>query len=433
MRLSLLRPAAAVAGIAAGHQLNRPPSPSLCEKPRAVPRDVHSQLELLRPGEEAMRARWVEDEMHWHKLPPRAWPPFQPKADELPTLEARAEACASVETLYSSSTDLSAECMQRHFDVATCLTFNMLDPAEGYKRYSALAARGHIDSAVACGIVLLEGIGRDEPGDAKRGCEEIRRASAAGHAQGQYELGCLHYLGSEPEHVPEDEAAAFGLFEAAANQRHTSALFMLAEALVGGLGCDVDPARAIPLLHAAAEQGHRMARQNLVEWLDADRAAYGAGAEHDGGAADPRAAARRSSVQLAQQEAARLPKLPAEGSEHFTCFRGGTGEAVSLEEVVAAAAAHDVVYLGETHDDPIAHHLEVYLLISLAARRVRALSGRRRRRLPRRQRLAQTPRRGTPRRPAPRRAPPTAAVHPRPRLALARAPNPPQPCTLSLA
>ena len=76
-----------------------------------------------------MRARWVEDEMHWHKLPPRAWPPFQPKADELTTLEARAEACASVETLYSSSTDLSAECMQRHFDVATCLTFNMLDPS----------------------------------------------------------------------------------------------------------------------------------------------------------------------------------------------------------------------------------------------------------------------------------------------------------------
>ena len=48
---------------------------------------------------------------------------------------------------------------------------------------------------------------------------------------------------------------------------------MLAECLMEGYGCTKDLARAVPLLHAAAERGHRMARQYLREWLDEDAAA----------------------------------------------------------------------------------------------------------------------------------------------------------------
>ena len=40
----------------------------------------------------------------------------------------------------------------------------------------------------------------------------------------------------------------------------------------------------------------------------------------------------------------------------------GAGEAASLEDVVAAMAEHDVVFIGETHDDPTGHMLEAELL-----------------------------------------------------------------------
>ena len=56
-----------------------------------------------------------------------------------------------------------------------------------------------------------------------------------------YELGCLHYLGSEPDLIACDEAAAFSLFERAAEQHHTSGLYMLAEMLYSGTGCVADP------------------------------------------------------------------------------------------------------------------------------------------------------------------------------------------------
>jgi uncharacterized iron-regulated protein len=40
----------------------------------------------------------------------------------------------------------------------------------------------------------------------------------------------------------------------------------------------------------------------------------------------------------------------------------GSGEPTTLEDVVAAMGRHDVVFIGETHDDPTAHMLEAELL-----------------------------------------------------------------------
>jgi hypothetical protein len=40
----------------------------------------------LRAGEEEMRLRWTRDELGWRKLPPRAWPPYQPGAEDIPRL-----------------------------------------------------------------------------------------------------------------------------------------------------------------------------------------------------------------------------------------------------------------------------------------------------------------------------------------------------------
>jgi uncharacterized iron-regulated protein len=40
----------------------------------------------------------------------------------------------------------------------------------------------------------------------------------------------------------------------------------------------------------------------------------------------------------------------------------GAGQGATLQDVVAAMAGHDVVFIGETHDDPTAHMLEAELL-----------------------------------------------------------------------
>jgi hypothetical protein len=143
-----------------------------------ITRAVHEKLESLRKGEAEMRRKWEEDEIGFHKLPPRAWPPVQPKAEELNELETRA-AAEGTEKL--------------RFDLATCLTFNLIDPERGLKQYQELAAAGNLDAAVAVGTILLEGIGRDlTDEDVAEGVRLMREASERGHSQGQYEMGTLH-------------------------------------------------------------------------------------------------------------------------------------------------------------------------------------------------------------------------------------------------
>jgi TPR repeat protein len=279
-----------------GHSAQSDPAPN------GITPSVHAELEKLRPVEAAFRRKWLEDESGWHKLPPRAWPLTQPKHDELDELKRRAETEGTEKV---------------RFDLATCLTFNGIDPVDGLRRYKELAAGGNLDATVAVATVLLEGIGRNQDDvDVAEGVRLLRDASDKGHVQAHYELGTLHYLGSHPKHVPEDEARAFHYFERAAAQQHTSALFMLAEFLIEGNGCTADEARAVPLLHAAAERGHRMARQYIRDYLDLD--------------ARQNAATASVSVRArAQVHAEQLPSLPSGGSEHFCIFRGSTGEKAS--------------------------------------------------------------------------------------------------------
>lgn len=321
--------------------------PSSCEPPTDAHRiaaAVHSELLKLRPGEEAMRKKWEDDEAGWHKLPPRAWPPRQPKPDELKELQ---------QAVSADPTSVSAR-----FDLATCLTFNLLDANKGLAEYRDLAKSGNIDAMVAVGVVLLEGIGQDiNDANAEEGLHWLRTAANHNHAQALYEIGCLHYLGSFPELVPPDEPKACEYFEGAARQQHTSALFMLAEFLIEGTVCAQDEPRAIRLLCQAAERGHRMARHYIRRYLEVDAKQLQAPQPH-------------SSRELANGYAKSLPLLP-ERSEHFSCFHGDTGERASLRELLAAAEDAEVVVIGECHDDPVAHALEMFVLVSLAARRDR--------------------------------------------------------------
>ena len=87
------------------------------------------------------------------------------------------------------------------------------------------------------------------------------------HAQAMYELGSCYYTGLEGV-LEENESLAFELFEKAADADHVAAKYMCADMLLEGSGVTVDIAPAIPLLYAAAEDGHRFSRQRMRELLD---------------------------------------------------------------------------------------------------------------------------------------------------------------------
>ncbi|AQV02973.2 ChaN family lipoprotein [Desulfococcus multivorans] len=57
----------------------------------------------------------------------------------------------------------------------------------------------------------------------------------------------------------------------------------------------------------------------------------------------------------------RAPEAPAVTPGHFRVY-DGVGAPATLEDIVSAAAAADVVFIGEEHDDPAAHFLESNLL-----------------------------------------------------------------------
>jgi len=53
---------------------------------------------------------------------------------------------------------------------------------------------------------------------------------------------------------------------------------------------------------------------------------------------------------------------PAEiGEQHYRIYRGD-GTPATLDEVLAASKAATVTFLGEPHDDPVAHYLEEQIL-----------------------------------------------------------------------
>lgn len=58
---------------------------------------------------------------------------------------------------------------------------------------------------------------------------------------------------------------------------------------------------------------------------------------------------------------------------HFACF-DGSGRRCSMEEVLRSAQTCDVVVVGETHDDPVAHQLQLYMLMALQQTRRCVLS-----------------------------------------------------------
>lgn len=222
---------------------------------------LEDELSKLRPNEAAMRAKWIEDDQEsWRKLPPRAWPTYQPSSEEIPRLRAQIKE----ERCPSAGQAMSAGCLKLHFDLATALVFNNVDGPSGVTTFKQLGRAGNLDGMVATGVCLVEGLGVQR--DDTEGVRWLKQASEKGSAQGLYELGTLVYVGTAG--LEEDEQAAYSFFQQAAEQEHPAAIFMVADCLLEGVGCKQDQAKAVPLLRVAADLGHRGARQHLRQLLD---------------------------------------------------------------------------------------------------------------------------------------------------------------------
>ncbi|OQR81230.1 hypothetical protein ACHHYP_16625 [Achlya hypogyna] len=215
-----------------------------------------AELSRLRAMEKDMTERWIKDEEGWRKLPSRVWPVHQPNLDQLAVLQAKIqEECKTS----------GASCNALRFDLATLNVFNNLDAERGFQMYLALAREGDVNGLVAVGMCLVEGYGVEQ--DYAAGIHFLRQASAAGHAQADYELGVLYYTGAAGEDLPEDESKALEYFERAmARGKFSYAAYMVADLLFQN-GSKDDYTRALQLMYTAAEAGHRYARQEIQTLL----------------------------------------------------------------------------------------------------------------------------------------------------------------------
>jgi TPR repeat protein len=137
--------------------------------------------------------------------------------------------------------------------------------AEGVKVYrpSAIAwyfkaaSQGHVEAQANLGALFLEeAANRDSASNAEKARTWLTKAATQGNAQAMYHLGLLlrHGYGTERK-----SKAAYGWFEAAANQKYYAALNQLGElAMEGG-----DAVAAAGFFRQGAERGDPKAQCNL--------------------------------------------------------------------------------------------------------------------------------------------------------------------------
>jgi len=153
-------------------------------------KDTRAELGKIRRLKSSIFRQWERDEDGWRELPARAWPAYQPNEEELEHIRAH---LAQLPSCTPDNSDVDDECRKLLFDVATSLVFYTIDPQAGYEQYKKLAENGHVDAMVACGVILVEGLGvspREEEGVAW-----LETAASLGSAQACYELGTVYYTG----------------------------------------------------------------------------------------------------------------------------------------------------------------------------------------------------------------------------------------------
>eukprot|EP00977_Amphora_coffeiformis_P008625 scaffold1953_cov176-Amphora_coffeaeformis.AAC.43 len=222
-------------------------------------------LDKLRPSHKETLLRWERDEDGWRELPARAWPAFQPNEEQMEVIRQTAQnkGC-NLQATTSWFGKSNKECQELFFQISTTLVFYNVDAKAGLEQFKQLAEKGHVDSMVACGVILVEGLG--VPPNEEEGIEWLKKAADLGSNQATYELGTVYYTGIA-DVLQEDPEKAYTLFERAAQTGHVAAMYMMADCLAEGEGVAQDMAKAVPLFYAAAEQGHRFARQRIRELL----------------------------------------------------------------------------------------------------------------------------------------------------------------------
>lgn len=221
---------------------------------------TRQELSKLRANKDEILLRWERDEDGWRELPSRSWPAYQPSPVELEGIQSQFKDL-------SCDTDNAGNdfCQDLLFQISTTLVFYNLDPKKGFAQYEKLANQGHVDSMVACGVILVEGLAGIPP-EPSKGIEWLRKAILQDSSQGCYELGTCLYTGIDGV-LEDDPEGAFALFERAAAKDHTGALYMVADCLVEGEGTEKSISKAVPLFYRAAERGHRFSRQRIRELL----------------------------------------------------------------------------------------------------------------------------------------------------------------------
>lgn len=232
---------------------------TLCEQRQRF--STRAEIQKLRRQKTAMLQQWERDEDGWRELPARAWPAFQPSETQMQQIQQQyaANGCRD-----SKKSEDDALCRTFAFQIATTLVFYQIDPVTGLQNFTELAKQGHVDSMVACGVILVEGMGVKP--DEARAIEWLEKAVKLGSTQACYELGVCYYTGIDGV-LEEDATRAFEYFERAAKDNHAGALYMVADCLAEGEGTPKSIAKAVPLFHQAADRGHRYARQRIRELL----------------------------------------------------------------------------------------------------------------------------------------------------------------------
>lgn len=233
---------------------------AMCDEKQHVSARFKEQISKIRLIEDNVRQQWIDDEKYFRKLPARAWPQYQPKADEIPKLKVRVDNCCWNER------DHSKDCLESRFNLATALLFNVIDQEKAIKIYELLTSFGDSAGMTALGAFQIEGLGCHQ--NAKDGSEYIKKAAELGYTQALYELGSLHYNGNAEPYIEEDNMKAFDYFQRAAAQKHIGGMYMAADMMISGEGGVKDYPSAIPLLLEAGNLGHRTARATLLDILN---------------------------------------------------------------------------------------------------------------------------------------------------------------------
>lgn len=135
--------------------------------------------------------------------------------------------------------------------------------AKAYRWFCKAGRLGHVDACFQAGMACLRGDGA--PKNRSRAAQWLQRAASGQHAEAQWRLGVLFQEGL-PGRDPE-MLLALALFGESARQGHADGQFQLGRTLLLGVGVAAVPAKALPWLRQAAEQGSPQHQSPLGAWL----------------------------------------------------------------------------------------------------------------------------------------------------------------------